>query len=1106
MINDKTSPAANKATQPLNGSILGRLIKGRIWMAALVTVLVSTSVLGQKIQEDKDYYYANGKKIPVVVSLDRIGVIAKDPASAANVRRVESLVSPLGLDLTQELSGGMLILRLRQSTNRAGVLKLVRELRKQGVDSLVNAGLVVHAENDNNPSIVTDEFIAQFKPNVGKEQIDAFNAANGVAIVRREPFVQNQFLLRVTESSLLDALRMANRYQENQLVMFAHPNFWSIFERNETIPNDALFADQWYHRNTGANGGTVDADADTTLAWDFTTGSSTIVIGIVDNGFDLTHEDLSPNLFTNAGEIAGDGIDNDGNGFIDDVNGWNFIGNSNDPSPVGAGDNHGTAVTGVAVARGNNTLGVSGACPNCRFMPLNVFTNCTAAGTGCSSNDASFAGAINYAAAMGARIINNSWGHTSTTGVASTAITSAINNAAAAGALVFFAGGNAPSAGWCGASYPSLVNVFAVSSSSNTDRKVIGHAFGNCIDILSPTRWGAQDGTPTGTLAVTTTDRTGAAGYNSTVPACIGGLTEPGNGNYTNCFSGTSSATPLTSGIAGLILSANPSLTRLQVQRLLQDTADKVEDSVGAYSAVTGFSSPSSGIATHSWGRINAFEAVRIAAPAPGKGGVDIFVRDNRLDWGNTEQPSNTLFEPTRGYIGHWQSMDIKVDAPPYQTAPTAATFDAFVDETPSAVAGDVNRVFVRVRNRGPVTAASVTVKIHWAQFGTALAGLPSDFWTAFPADSSDTSQWHPLGTQTITNLAYSGASVAGCPGRAQPSCGVDLNGDGDTADAGETATDTAQIAQFNFPAPPVDPTKPNHFCLLAIVDSPQDPVSTASRASSVVDGITPTDNNVTHRNYQNLSTSTDSEFSELFFVRNPNGTPIQARLTLTAPANWQVNLDRLGFNTPFPLGPQEQVLVRASVAAPGRRQKGELTITQEQVEAGGTRVMGGLTMQFQPSPPVPPPSPTGKFAAFVDVGAGIPHGTFSNFFKTGFSLNAGLEYMLSPHVSAEGIFGYHRFPARFGGGSANLYQLSGNGKFYFVPPGNLVRPFVNGGIGAYIPSSGTSHFGGNVGAGILFELTPHFGLQGSYNLHMINTSGPSTRFSTVQGGVRFVF
>src|SRR5262249_52474454 len=154
--------------------------------------------------------------------------------------------------------------------------------------------------------------------------------------------------------------------------------------------------------------------------------------------------------------------------------------------------------------------------------------------------------------------------------------------------------------------------------------------------------------------------------------------------NYSNCFSGTSSATPLAASIAGLVLTLVPGLTATQVRNLLQDTADKIEDSTGVYAEATGYSSPTSGTATHAFGRINAFEAVRVAGPAAqnGRAGVDVFVRDNRLDWGNTDHPSNTLLEPTRGFIPHWQSVDVKVDAPPYQPVPTNnSQFEAFVDE-----------------------------------------------------------------------------------------------------------------------------------------------------------------------------------------------------------------------------------------------------------------------------------------------------------------------------------------------------------------------------------------------------------------------------------------
>jgi outer membrane protein with beta-barrel domain len=145
------------------------------------------------------------------------------------------------------------------------------------------------------------------------------------------------------------------------------------------------------------------------------------------------------------------------------------------------------------------------------------------------------------------------------------------------------------------------------------------------------------------------------------------------------------------------------------------------------------------------------------------------------------------------------------------------------------------------------------------------------------------------------------------------------------------------------------------------------------------------------------------------------------------------------------------------------------------------------------------------KFAVFGDAGVAIPHGDLSTFLDPGFSVNTGLEYMITTQFSAEGIFGYHRFSNSFFSGHTNLYQLSGNGKFYFVDHSSKVRPFVNGGVGAYVTDSGTAHFGGNVGGGVLYEATPRFGLEGSYNFHAFS-AGTALKFSTVQGGVRFRF
>ena len=881
------------------------------------------------VPEETDFYFAHGEKNVISIAKDRIGVLVREGKEA----EASKLITTLKLKVVRDYNKVFYELALPQPSPREVIVKLARDIKTQGADSIAQTGLIVREPLAENPMLVSDNFIVGFSPSLSRKTIDGLNADHKVEIVMANPFVKNQFLLRVTNESDVDSISMAKKYLDLADVDYAYPNFISIFTDLETNPNDPLYGNQYHLRNTGQNGGTVDADADLSMAWDITTGAANTLIAVIENGgFDMGHPDLVPNLWTNPGETA-NGIDDDGNGFIDDINGWDFSG-CTAPVATGCGDNnqspaatedHGTAVAGVAAARGDNNIGVSGACPNCSLLLLR-----TGYGTPTWSSDWAKSLAFGYAQSAGARIITNSW--SSTSGTPNTI--TAINNATAAGIVVFFASGNTV-ANVCGVDpRVSLADVIAVSSSTNQDRKVVYSAIGNCIDILAPSHRGYNATDPyTGTLNITTTDRTGAAGYNNTAPVTNCPTAEYATRDYTACFGGTSSASPLAAGIAGLALTVNNGLTRLQVQRLLQDTTDKIEDSVGAYALSNGYSDPV-GTPTHAYGRVNAFEAVRVAAPVTqgGKGGVDIFMRDNRLDWGNTEQPSNTLFEATRGTIGHWRSVDIKVDAPPYATAPTASTFDSFNDETPSAVAGQVNRVYVRARNRGPVTATSVTVKLHWTQFGTALPALPADFWTAWPANSTNTTQWHPLNcagtsssTCTISNLVYSGSSVAG------------------------TAGDGAQIVQFDFPAPPIDPLLANHFCLLAMIDSSQDPISAASKATFVVDAITPNDNNVTHRNYLNLSSEDSDSFTESFFVRNPYETVMRTVLRLQSPENWKVQLDRFGFGQPFELEPGKEVLVTAHFNLPAMGERGEITIGQERFDGKRFVPLGAVNYRLSP-------------------------------------------------------------------------------------------------------------------------------------------------------------
>ncbi|MBV7336578.1 S8 family serine peptidase [Chloroflexi bacterium TSY] len=917
--------------------VIGLMIFGAAFGAPLDLGREGTSNIEMKplTTSEEDFFYGVNDQEPVTIALDQIGVLAQQDATADEV---ESFVNQsYGFELRQTLDDAILLFDLNDSMERADIVLLARDILTQAPELIAQAGLVLPGLDDENgtmpTALATDQFIVQLAENVAEDQLNQLNEANGVRIVMPNPYFEGEYLLTVTEESDVDGLTMANRYHEDDATEFAHANFILPLGLRQTTPNDPLFGNQWHLNNTGTAGGTVDADADLPEAWGITQGSNAVVIAIIDDGFDMAHPDLTPNYHTTRRDFRG--CDSP----IDTI----ACGDGN-PSPRGD-DDHGTSVAGLAAARGNNGIGVSGSCPNCRIMPIRRGRSRWADTL-----------AFDFARMNGAHIISNSWGYRLDNLLDTQSLTAAINRAATngrngLGAVIFFAMNNINQDDCAVQDISSLASVIAISASSNQDRKVTESAFGNCMELLAPTHRGygpnlngfpAGFGVPyVGTLNVVTTDRSGTAGYNNTNPfsTAVGYdptrcPTENGDTNYTNCFGGTSAATPLSAGIAGLLLNVKSDLTRLQVQRLLQDTADKIEPSVGAYDAVTGFSAPASGIATHGFGRINAFEAVRVAAPiaSGGRGGVDVFIRDNALDWGNTEQPSNVLLEPTRGSIAHYRSVDIKIDSSVngYQPAPTTSDqFDDLVDESPRS--SELNKVYVRVRNRGPVTAAEVKVKLHWAFAGTGLPALPSDFWSAFPADSSDTSQIHPIGLQTIRNLAYSGSSIAGMPG------------------------DAAQIVSFDFNAPAFDPSAPNpqHYCLFAVIDSPQDSVS-AARATFHPDAATPIDNNVTHRNVALVGSRNGRISDGRFYVRNPLETPITSilRLQLTDPHqdDWRIEIDPFLFDEPFELGPGEEISIRLNVELPNEEVTGEFEIVQEYLEENGYTVLGGLVYNFAPS------------------------------------------------------------------------------------------------------------------------------------------------------------
>jgi len=140
--------------------------------------------------------------------------------------------------------------------------------------------------------------------------------------------------------------------------------FNHLVSMRETTPDDPLFDNQWQYVNIGLSGGVADADIDADLAWDIATGGitaqgDTIVVAVLDNGMDLNHTDFGNNLWVNYAEIPDNGIDDDGNGYIDDYRGWSIISDSDDVTH-GGNNGHGTAVAGIIGAKGNNNIGVAG--------------------------------------------------------------------------------------------------------------------------------------------------------------------------------------------------------------------------------------------------------------------------------------------------------------------------------------------------------------------------------------------------------------------------------------------------------------------------------------------------------------------------------------------------------------------------------------------------------------------------------------------------------------------------------------------------------------------------------------------------------------------------
>jgi len=328
-------------------------------------------------------------------------------------------------------------------------------------------------------------------------------------------------------------------------------------------------------------------------AWAKTTGSEDIVIAVIDSGVDTDHPDINGNIWFNRGEIPLNGIDDDKNGYVDDLNGWDFLENTSDPHPkfTGAytfeGINHGTIVSGIAASATNNDEGLAGVCWKCKIMALRAVAG---DGTGTTED---VARAIQYATDNGADIINMSFVGALTDEI----LTSTIQSAYEKGVVMVAAVGNdAASDFLIGGDldfrplYPvcsddGANHILGVGSVDKDNRKSSFSNFGfHCIDINAPGN--------------------GIAGPQVFDPR----QGEKFNNLYRAGWRGTSMSTPIVAGVAGLVKSINPRLTNEQIISIIRQTGRDISAENPLYIAQLGA------------GLLDAAKAVQLASATPGLG------------------------------------------------------------------------------------------------------------------------------------------------------------------------------------------------------------------------------------------------------------------------------------------------------------------------------------------------------------------------------------------------------------------------------------------------------------------------------------------------------
>lgn len=394
-----------------------------------------------------------------------------------------------------------------------------------------------------------DRIIVKAEEEAPANAVEALNSKNDASIEERLPLSGVEVVDLPNDMSVSEAIES---YEASPNVEYAEPDYVVYAEgarsskkpRSSKVPNDHYFSQLANLRNTGQRGGTPDADIDAPQAWGTTTGSTRAVVAVIDTGVDINHPDLKPNIWTNQNEVPGNRLDDDSNGYVDDVHGWDFHNDDNSVFDSATEDLHGTHVAGTIAAKGNNNVGVAGVSWRTKVMPLKFIGP-----DGGYVSDA--AEALDYAVAEGVKISNNSYGFYDTCGGCySQTLLGSIDRAREAGHLFVTAAMNGGSdkkgddndkAPVYPASYESS-NIITVAASDDKDH-------------------------------LTSFSNYGAASVDLAAPGLSVLSTLPGN-RYGN-GSGTSMAAPHVAGVASLIKSEYPRTRAAGTKAKILDSVDE---------------------------------------------------------------------------------------------------------------------------------------------------------------------------------------------------------------------------------------------------------------------------------------------------------------------------------------------------------------------------------------------------------------------------------------------------------------------------------------------------------------------------------------------------